>query len=81
MGMNTQAVDSATVPSRLAEVRRAHGFTQRSLAAATGLNASTIANIERRRHWPTHASQLILAAVLDCAPADLFGQLEVVGGG
>lgn len=56
-------------PLRLA--RLAADMTQRDLAAATGVAADTISNVERRRHRPHTATAAVLAAALGLDPSTI----------
>lgn len=57
---------------RLAEVRRAKGFTQESLAEKANVTALTVAYIEQGRQWPRIATLHSLAKSLGVPVAELF---------
>jgi len=46
----------AALGKRVAEVRRAQGFTQESLAEKAGVTALTVSYIEQGRQWPPIAT-------------------------
>ncbi len=54
-------------PSRLAELRKSAGMTQRALAKAAGLSQALIAELERGKHPPSSTSLIRLAAALSVA--------------
>lgn len=62
----------AAFGKRLAEVRRAKGFTQESLAEKAGLSALTVSYIEQGRQWPRIATMHKLAKALDVPVDQLF---------
>jgi ribosome-binding protein aMBF1 (putative translation factor) len=49
---------------RFAEARRKRGWTQKKLAAKTGLNQSEISNLESGQANPTYKTLLTLASAL-----------------
>jgi transcriptional regulator with XRE-family HTH domain len=57
---------------RLAEIRRAKGFTQESLAEKSDVTALTVAYIEQGRQWPRIITLHSLAKSLGVSVADLF---------
>ncbi len=57
---------------RLAEVRRAKGFTQESLAEKANVTALTVSYIEQGRQWPRIATMQKLAKSLGVPIAELF---------
>lgn len=61
----------ASTAAGLAEIRHARGFTQRELAARTGLTIRGIRRIEREGACPHHSTALLLAAALGCQVTDL----------
>ena len=62
----------AAFGKRLAEVRRAKGFTQESLAEKSDVTALTVAYIEQGRQWPRISTLHSLAKSLGVAVAELF---------
>jgi transcriptional regulator with XRE-family HTH domain len=44
--------DLKSFGKKLAELRRAHGFTQESLAEKAGITAHSLALIEQGQRWP-----------------------------
>jgi transcriptional regulator with XRE-family HTH domain len=62
----------AAFGKRLAEVRRAKGFTQESLAEKANVTALTVAYIEQGRQWPRISTLHSLAKSLGVAVAELF---------
>lgn len=65
----------AAFGKRLAEVRRAKGFTQESLAEKANVTALTVAYIEQGRQWPRIATLHSLAKSLGVPVAELFKRL------
>jgi transcriptional regulator with XRE-family HTH domain len=62
----------AAFGKRLAEIRRAKGFTQESLSEKTEVTALTIAYIEQGRQWPRISTMQSLAKCLGVPIAELF---------
>lgn len=62
----------AAYGKRLAEVRRAKGFTQESLAEKADVTALTVAYIEQGRQWPRISTMQSLAKSLGVPIAELF---------
>jgi len=62
----------ATFGKRLAEVRRAKGFTQESLAEKANVTALTVSYIEQGRQWPRISTLHKLAKCLNVSVAELF---------
>jgi transcriptional regulator with XRE-family HTH domain len=62
----------AAFGKRLAEIRRAKGFTQESLAEKSDVTALTIAYIEQGRQWPRIATLHSIAKSLGVPVAELF---------
>ena len=62
----------AAFGKRLAEVRRAKGFTQESLAEKADVTALTVAYIEQGRQWPRISTMQSLAKSLGVPIAELF---------
>jgi putative transcriptional regulator len=59
--------------SKIAELRKKAGMTQRQLADAVGVDPSTIRNWERNRAFiETLAKVSRLCEVLDCETSDLY---------
>lgn len=61
---------------RLAEVRRAKGFTQESLAEKAEVTALTVSYIEQGRQWPRIATLHKLAKSLSVPVDELFKGLK-----
>ncbi len=61
-----------TFGKRVAEVRRAKGFTQESLAEKADVTALTISYIEQGRQWPRLATLHAIAKCLGVSKADLL---------
>jgi len=57
---------------RLAEVRRAKGFTQESLADKANVTALTVSYIEQGRQWPRISTLQKLAKCLGVSVSELF---------
>ena len=57
---------------RLAEIRRAKGFTQESLAEKSDVTALTVAYIEQGRQWPRITTLHSLAKSLGVPVSELF---------
>jgi transcriptional regulator with XRE-family HTH domain len=57
---------------RLAEIRRAKGLTQESLAEKADVTALTVAYIEQGRQWPRISTMQSLAKCLGVPIAELF---------
>jgi HTH-type transcriptional regulator, cell division transcriptional repressor len=57
---------------RIAEVRRAKGFTQESLAEKANVTALTVSYIEQGRQWPRISTLQSLAKCLGVSVAELF---------
>jgi transcriptional regulator with XRE-family HTH domain len=62
----------AAFGKRLAEIRRAKGFTQESLAEKADVTALTVAYIEQGRQWPRISTMQSLAKCLGVPIAELF---------
>lgn len=62
----------AAFGKRVAEIRRAKGFTQESLAEKADVTALTIAYIEQGRQWPRIATLHNIAKSLGVSVAELF---------
>jgi transcriptional regulator with XRE-family HTH domain len=62
----------AAFGKRLAEIRRAKGFTQESLAEKADVTALTVAYIEQGRQWPRISTMQSLAKSLGVPIAELF---------
>jgi transcriptional regulator with XRE-family HTH domain len=62
----------AAFGKRSAEIRRAKGFTQESLAEKADVTALTVAYIEQGRQWPRIATMQSLAKSLGVPIAELF---------
>ncbi|HSW74868.1 MAG TPA: helix-turn-helix transcriptional regulator [Candidatus Saccharimonadales bacterium] len=62
----------AAFGKRLAEIRRAKGFTQESLAEKADVTALTVAYIEQGRQWPRIATLHNLAKSLGVPVSELF---------
>lgn len=62
----------AAFGKRLAEIRRAKGFTQESLAEKSDVTALTVAYIEQGRQWPRISTMQSLAKSLGVPIAELF---------
>lgn len=62
----------AAFGKRLAEVRRAKGFTQESLAEKADVTALTVSYIEQGRQWPRITTLHSLAKSLGVPVAELF---------
>lgn len=58
-------------PSRLAELRRSKGMSQRALAQAAGISQALVAELERGKHPPSKASLQKLASALSVNQSDL----------
>lgn len=58
----------------LTDARLARGWTQRKLAAESGLSLSTIGNIELGRHPASRASRRLLSLALGLDESALFPQ-------
>lgn len=61
---------------RLAEVRRAKGFTQESLAEKADVTALTVSYIEQGRQWPRITTLHKLAKSLSVHVEELFKGLK-----
>jgi transcriptional regulator with XRE-family HTH domain len=60
-------------PNRLKDRRKAERYSQRSLAAASGVSKATIDNMERGRcREPKHSVITAIAATLGVEPAYFF---------
>lgn len=57
---------------RVAEIRRAKGFTQESLAEKADVTALTVSYIEQGRQWPRISTLQKLAKCLNVPVAELF---------
>lgn len=57
---------------RVAEVRKANGLTQESLAEKADVTALTVSYIEQGRQWPRISTLQKLAKCLDVPVAELF---------
>jgi transcriptional regulator with XRE-family HTH domain len=62
----------AAFGKRLAEIRRAKGFTQESLAEKADVTALTVSYIEQGRQWPRISTMQSLAKCLGVPIAELF---------
>ena len=62
----------AAFGKRLAEIRRAKGLTQESLAEKADVTALTVAYIEQGRQWPRIGTMHSLAKSLGVPVAELF---------
>ena len=62
----------ATFGKRVAEVRKARGLTQESLAEKANVTALTVSYIEQGRHWPRIGTLHKLAKSLDVSVMELF---------
>lgn len=60
----------------LAERRKAHGLTFRSLAAATGLSAGHLNNLEKETAVPTDDVLIAIAAALETDADWLLAQVD-----
>jgi transcriptional regulator with XRE-family HTH domain len=58
-------------PSRLAEIRKSKGLTQRALAQAAGISQALVAELERGKHPPSSSSLSKLAVALQVQEVDL----------
>jgi transcriptional regulator with XRE-family HTH domain len=64
--------------SKIAELRRAVGMTQRQLADAVGVTESTVSNWEQGRNALKQLEQFAkLCKVLKCSPDDLVGYVDL----
>ena len=61
---------------RVAEVRRAKGFTQESLAEKADVTALTISYVEQGRQWPRVSTLCDIAKVLNVEPYELIKGLK-----
>ncbi len=68
--------EEETFGDRLARVRHEHLMSQRELAEASGLAASTVANIERGESEPRYATIRKLARALDVDPRELLDRAK-----
>ena len=59
-------------PSRLVEVRKTKGMTQRGLAREAGISQALVAELERGKHPPSPSSLSKLARALSVSETDLF---------
>ena len=57
---------------RLAEIRKAKGFTQESLAEKADVTALTVSYIEQGRQWPRISTLQKLAKCLGVPVAEMF---------
>jgi len=82
-GGNLGEVDRARLlrafGDRLRGIRKRAGYTQDSLAAATGLSRDGLAHLERGTRQPRLITLLILADGLGVSPAELLDGLSVSG--
>ena len=58
---------------RLKQLRTEAGFTQSGLSAESGVDANTIARLERGEHTPTNPTLRKLAAALGVKVSDILG--------
>lgn len=72
MRSSKEAKYLAAFGKRLAEIRRAKGFTQESLAEKADVTALTVAYIEQGRQWPRISTMQSLAKCLGVPIAELF---------
>lgn len=72
------AEDRARFGRCVATIRHEVGWTQETLAEASGFDRKTINRIENGRHSPSLDRVLVLAYALDVEPGDLF-QWDTVG--
>lgn len=64
--------------SKVAELRKRAGLTQRQVAIKLDVTESTIANWEQGRNALTWFERVAkLCEVLNCSPNELFGYVEV----
>jgi transcriptional regulator with XRE-family HTH domain len=64
--------------SKIADLRRAVGMTQRQLADAVGVTESTVSNWEQGRNALKQLEQFAkLCKVLKCSPDDLVGYVDL----
>ncbi len=61
-----------TFGKRVAEIRRAKGFTQESLAEKADVTALTISYIEQGRQWPRITTLHSIAKCLGVSKSDLL---------
>jgi transcriptional regulator with XRE-family HTH domain len=61
-----------TFGKRVAEVRRAKGFTQESLAEKANVTALTVSYIEQGRQWPRISTLCDIAKALNVEPYELL---------
>ena len=67
--------------SRVGELRRNAGLTQRQLADLVGVTESTIRNLENNRNGIEQLERFAkLCKALDCLPPDLFEYQSVESG-
>ncbi len=66
----------AAFGKRLAELRRARGFTQESLAEKADVTALTVSYIEQGRQWPRVTTMHRLAKCLNVPIEELFKGLR-----
>jgi len=66
----------AAFGKRLAELRRARGFTQESLAEKADVTALTVSYIEQGRQWPRVTTMHRLAKCLNVSIEELFKGLK-----
>ena len=64
------------IGSRLQEIRKAHGLSQRELAARAGLTNGTVSLIEQNKTSPSVASLKSLLDVIPMSIAEFFGTIE-----
>jgi putative transcriptional regulator len=60
-------------PSRLAEIRRSKGLTQRALARVAGVSQALVAELERGKHPPSSASLSKIISALGIREEELRG--------
>ncbi len=58
-------------PSRLAEIRKSKGLSQRALAKAAGISQALVAELERGKHPPSAASLNKIVTALGVSEEDL----------
>ena len=73
-GDGFEVVMSSFDPTRLTEVRKSAGLTQRALAKAAGLSQALVAELERGKHPPSAASLTKLAAALSVPETTFNGK-------
>jgi transcriptional regulator with XRE-family HTH domain len=61
-------------PTRLTEIRKSKGMTQRELARAAGVSQALVAELERGKHPPSISSLAKLAVALSVHQNDFDGR-------